>query len=198
METGAWRGGVGIYARSIQLLRKAHGRVVLCDSFEGLPPASTAADASGWEEASYFRSRSTKHDVEDNFRKYRLWDPAVVLVQGFFHRTLPGARREQFGAGPPGGLVSPRIALLHLDGDMFESYMDSLFHLYDLVALGGVIVCDDCPYIIEAERAVVQFRLLHDIQEPLIKDITFYWRKERHVQVNYDHYLSWNGTRQFV
>merc|ERR1712224_1140516 len=44
------------------------------------------------------------------------------------------------------------IAVLHLDGDLYGSYLDPLFHLYDLVAEGGVVICDDCGHIAEANR----------------------------------------------
>ena len=48
------------------------------------------------------------------------------LCQGFFADSLPRARAE-IGA----------IAVLRIDGDMYESYMDILYNLYEFVPVGG-------------------------------------------------------------
>lgn len=53
----------------------------------------------------------------------------VRLVKGFFHDTLPK--------------YEGRIALLHLDCDLYESYKLALAHLYPKVAKGGVIMFDE-------------------------------------------------------
>ena len=36
-----------------------------------------------------------------------------------------------------------KVAVLHLDGDLYESYLYSLTHIYPLVVKGGVIIFDD-------------------------------------------------------
>lgn len=81
-----------------------------------------------------------------------------------------------------------RISLLHLDADLYSSYMDILFNLYDLVEIGGYIVCDDCGFIEEAGRAVTDFRLLHNIHAPLQvwqrSKLTRYWQKTAEVQID--------------
>ena len=33
--------------------------------------------------------------------------------------------------------------MLHVDGDLYSSYKDTLENLYDLVSIGGIIVFDD-------------------------------------------------------
>ena len=53
----------------------------------------------------------------------------VKLVKGFFEKTLPSYKG--------------RIALLHLDGDLYESYKVPLTELYEKVAPGGVIMFDE-------------------------------------------------------
>ena len=34
--------------------------------------------------------------------------------------------------------------MLYGDGDMFESFYDILYNLYEFVPVGGWFVCDDC------------------------------------------------------
>ena len=53
----------------------------------------------------------------------------VRLIKGFFDKTLPQ--------------YEGRIALLHLDGDLYESYKVSLETLYEKVAPGGIIMFDE-------------------------------------------------------
>jgi len=53
----------------------------------------------------------------------------VRLVKGFFDMTLP--------------TYEGKIALLHLDGDLYDSYKISLENLYDKVAPGGIIMFDE-------------------------------------------------------
>jgi hypothetical protein len=53
----------------------------------------------------------------------------VRLVRGFFDRTLSG--------------FDGRIALLHLDCDLYESYITCLNALYDKVTPGGLILFDE-------------------------------------------------------
>lgn len=50
----------------------------------------------------------------------------VRLIKGWFHETVP--------------VYQGQIALLHLDGDLYESYRVPLQHLYSKVARGGVIM----------------------------------------------------------
>ena len=55
VETGVWRGGTSMYARAVlDSLGEESREVFLCDSFEGLPKASTKADHSGWSKILRF------------------------------------------------------------------------------------------------------------------------------------------------
>jgi hypothetical protein len=53
----------------------------------------------------------------------------IHLVKGWFDQTLPG--------------YDGKIAFLHLDCDLYESYKLSLEMLYDKVQPGGVILFDE-------------------------------------------------------
>jgi len=69
-------------------------------------------------------------EVQALFRRYDLLDAQVRFLKGWFKDTLAGAPIE-------------RLALLRLDGDLYESTMDALVPLYDKVSPGGFVIVDD-------------------------------------------------------
>jgi hypothetical protein len=71
-------------------------------------------------------------------------DEDVHLVKGLFQQTLPATD-------------IPRIALLHIDGDWYDSVKVCLEHLYDRVVPGGIIQFDDYGYWQGAKKAVDEF-----------------------------------------
>ncbi|MCI0702676.1 MAG: TylF/MycF family methyltransferase [Planctomycetia bacterium] len=169
IETGVWRGGACILLRAVL---KAYGvtdrRVFAADSFEGLPRPNTEAYPADTGDAHHtFRELAIPlEQVQANFAKYGLLDNQVVFLKGWFKDTLPGAPIE-------------RLALLRLDGDMYESTTDGLSHLYDKVSLGGFVIVDDYGATPNCRRAVDDFRRQRRIAEPLVNIDTLgvYWRK---------------------
>jgi len=189
LEAGTWRGGSSIFARALQLKHEQSSRsTYVCDSFSGLPNASTSEDVD-WP--SNFLSVS-EDEVRSNFEQCQVYDNNVKFVKGYFQDSLPVLREEFQQAGK-------QLAVVRGDGDMFESYYDILYNLYEFVPVGGYFICDDCPGIPEAQKAIETFREAHGISEPLveIQDSAFgsYWRKARNVTVNYTFYTEWNLTR---
>jgi len=73
------------------------------------------------------------------------------------------------------------VALLRLDGDLFESTRDAIEALYDRVSPGGFILIDDYGCISQCRQAVTAFRERRAITEP-IQEVDWtgaFWRKER-------------------
>jgi O-methyltransferase len=70
--------------------------------------------------------------------------------------------------------------VLRLDGDLYESTMDSLSALYHKVSPGGYVIVDDL-HIVNCLKAVQDFRERHRIEEPTqpIDDSSVYWQKRR-------------------
>lgn len=145
IETGVWRGGACIYARAIFKAWGQDRRVWVADSFQGLPKP----------DARYVWDRGDKHHknpvlaisraaVEENFRKYDLLDDQVAFLEGWFKDTLPTAPIE-------------RLAVLRLDGDMYQSTMDALMALYDRVSPGGHVIVDDHGAVEGCAKAVEDF-----------------------------------------
>lgn len=128
VETGVWRGGATIFMRGILKAYNVKDRLVwVCDSFQGLPPPNVEKypfDEGLTLNLSPDLSISLE-TVQNNFKSYGLLDNQVRFVEGFFRDTLPTAPIEQ-------------IALLRLDGDLYESTIDALVNLYPKLSVGGV------------------------------------------------------------
>jgi O-methyltransferase len=167
IETGVWRGGACILMKGIL---EAYGddqrRVFVADSFAGLPPPD--AESFPADEGDTFHTYSelqvSRADVADNFRRYGLLDERVVFLEGWFKDTLPDAPID-------------RLAVLRLDGDMYESTIEALDALYHKVSYGGFVIIDD--YFLPAcAKAVTDFRDRYGITTPIlpIDGWGTYWR----------------------
>jgi hypothetical protein len=168
IETGVWRGGASIFMRAVLKAYREQDRLVwLADSFQGLPKPNARkypADAGDklWKEALL---AVPVEEVKENFRRYGLLDGQVRFLVGWFRDVLPKAPIE-------------RLAVLRLDGDMYESTTDALIHLYPKLSLGGYVIIDD--YALPTCRAAVEdFRARHGITEPLqpIDQIAKFWQR---------------------
>jgi hypothetical protein len=171
METGVWRGGACIMMRAVlKAYQVADRRVIAADSFAGMPPPSEgiAADA-GADFHTYKEFAVPLDEVKAAFARYGLLDERVVFLEGLFKDTLPAAPIEE-------------LALLRLDGDMYESTMDGLVNLYRKLSSGGTLIVDDY-YLFEAQRkAVDEFRATHGIVDQIIQIDHFggYWIKDHY------------------
>lgn len=168
IETGVWRGGATIFMRAILKVYGDTQRTVwVADSFEGLPKPNAAlypADAKDNHYTISFLAVS-ENDVKANFRSYGLLDDQVRFLKGFFKDTMPSCPIRQ-------------IALLRLDGDMYESTIQVLENLYDKLSIGGYCIIDD--YCLPgAKQATHDFRKQRNITEPIINidGIGAYWKK---------------------
>lgn len=170
IETGVWRGGSCILMRAIlKAYNDTERKIWVADSFEGLPPPNVEkypADRGLNLNKIKFLSVSLEQ-VQNNFKKYDLLDSQVVFLKGFFCDTLADAPIQQ-------------LALLRLDGDLFESTMDALVNLYPKLSPGGFVIIDDYGVIGACRAAVAQYRLDNDINEPIqkIDGVGVYWRKQ--------------------
>lgn len=168
IETGVMRGGAVILMRAIL---KAHGvtdrRVWAADSFEGLPAPN--ADKYPDDEGAAWHLRPLTEVALDyvkrNFERYGLLDDQVRFLKGWFRDTLADAPID-------------RLALLRLDGDLYESTMDALVPLYPKLSSGGFVIVDDYNLPM-CRKAIHDYRAKEKIREPIvpIDDAGVYWRK---------------------
>lgn len=170
-ETGVWRGGATIFMRAVLMAYGITDRTVwVADSFEGLPkpnPSQYPAD-QGDTYHTYDELAVPLDEVKANFARYGLLDEQVRFLKGWFRDTLPNAPID-------------RLAVLRLDGDMYESTMDALVCLYPKLSSGGYVIIDDYHWIEACRKAVTDFRLLNTISDEII-DVDWtaiYWRKSR-------------------
>jgi O-methyltransferase len=168
IETGVWRGGATILMRGAL---KAYGvtdrTVWVADSFGGLPPPNLVKypqDAK-MDLHTYSSLAVSLEQVQANFARYGLLDEQVRFVKGWFRDTLPN-------------LPAERLAVARLDGDMYESTMDALMHLYPKLSVGGYLVVDDYGAIGECRQAVNDYREREGISEEIrpIDVSGVYWR----------------------
>jgi len=169
VETGVWRGGASIFMRGYLAAWEMNDRIVwVADSFEGLPVPSLPQDAGYDFSASKVPILAISiEEVQENFRRYGLLDDQVRFLKGWFCDTLPSAPIEH-------------LAVLRLDGDLYESTMDALNALYHRVTPGGFIIVDDYGDFAPCRRAVHEFRERHGISD-CIERIDWagaYWRKK--------------------
>ena len=168
IETGVWRGGATIFMRAVLKAHSERTRIVwVADSFCGLPqpnPGEYPADLDD-RHHSYSALNVSLDEVKENFRRYGLLDDQVRFLEGWFKDTLPAAPIE-------------RLAVLRMDGDMYESTMQALESLYPRLSPGGFCIVDDYA-LTGCRRAVDDYRARHGIDEQLhVIDWTgVYWRK---------------------
>jgi O-methyltransferase len=167
-ETGAWRGGACILMRGYLAAWDMQDKVVwVADSFEGLPKPTLPQDAGYDFSADRVPIMAvTLEEVQENFRRYGLLDTQVRFLKGWFRDSLPGAPID-------------KLALLRLDGDLYESTMDALEALYHKVVPGGFVIIDDYGDFEPCRRAVHEFRDRNRIAEPIqiIDWAGCYWRR---------------------
>ena len=176
IETGVWRGGATIFMRGIFKALGIRDRVVwVADSFEGLPesdPEKFPLEANAY--AGPFMTKVCNHlavgidEVKRNFDGYGLLDDQVRFLKGWFSDTLPGAPIE-------------RLAVMRLDGDLYDSTRDALVNLYDRLSPGGYVIIDDYgeDSWTYCRQAVDEFRTERGISDPLIRvdSRCHYWQR---------------------
>jgi hypothetical protein len=125
IECGTWRGGVSVMLALLCRQLGLKKKVVMVDSFEGLPAPDPTVDRfhqQGW-------CHAPREDVERLVALHGVGD-LVEIHQGWFENTLPRLKHQAF-------------CFAHLDGDLYQSTMDCLTHVVPKVVRGGVVVVDD-------------------------------------------------------
>lgn len=170
IETGVWKGGSVIFMRGMLKAFNINDRLVwVADSFEGLPIPDEEKYPSDKGDTHYTLDflKVSLDNVKANFNAYGLLDNQVIFLKGWFKDTLPKAGIKQ-------------LAILRLDGDMYESTMDGLVNLYPLLSVGGYVIVDD--YCIpNCAAAINDFREQNLITDKII-DIDgtgAYWKRNK-------------------
>ena len=181
VEAGVWRGGSSILAQGAMLAyNESHRHVVVCDSFCGLPPGKNEYHAGdlGWDMTPYLQVSDS--EVASNFQKFGLLAPNVIFAKGFFNASMPILRSQ-----------IQNISILRLDGDISQSTVDVLYHLYDRVSVGGYVIVDDW-FGFPAKQACIDFFQAHNthpIVIPIDNNAAF-WQITQIVSIQYWRYRN--------
>jgi O-methyltransferase len=157
VETGVWRGGCSILAYHVIKHYNESGKrnLYLFDSYEGLPkpnPEKYPVDEGDphWRIPELAVSLE---QVKENFELFGEIGENVHFVKGWFRDTIPTYASK-----------IDKIAVLRLDGDMYESTIDVLEYFYPKLSVGGFCIIDD--YIHKGARAAVDdYRNKHNITD---------------------------------
>lgn len=170
IECGVWRGGACILMRAVLAAYGDHTRCVwVADSFAGLPrpdPGKYEADKGLRTDLVAGILGVSEAEVKANFQRYGLLDDQVRTLPGWFKDTLPDAPID-------------RLAVLRIDGDLYESTIQALDALYPRLSPGGFCIIDDYHDLNPCRQAVTDYRMKHDISAEIV-DIDgngVLWRK---------------------
>ncbi len=160
VECGVWRGGsVMVIARTLLRLKVTDRKIYLYDTFEGMSkPAEHDEDIQGVSAESLWGKKEAnlaadappwlclaqQSEVELNLSSTGYPTENFVLVKGKVEETIPRH-------------APPKIALLRLDTDWYESTKHELEHLFPLLAKNGVLILDDYGYWRGSKKAVDEY-----------------------------------------
>ena len=185
VETGTWKGG------SLAFLAKAHmvwghkqRELWGFDSFEGIPEPHAEHDPMDWAEQEMKiktedcggRLRSinalvaAEDDVYEIMERIQFPRENLKLFKGWFQDTLPRIKDEEIGD----------IAILRLDGDLYESTLVCLEKFEPHVINGGFVIIDDWG-LAGAQKAVIEYYTKKYGKMPFVHFID---QVSRYIQVN--------------
>jgi O-methyltransferase len=168
-ECGVWRGGVVVLLRGVLAAYGSTDRAVWgADSFEGLPvpDVDRFPEDAGYDWSHVGALKVGLDDVEANLERYGLLDEQVRLLPGWFEDTLPSSPIEH-------------LAVLRIDGDLYQSTMDALVALEPRVSAGGFVIIDDYHGWVPCRRAVDDYRTANGITASMttVDWTAVWWRK---------------------
>jgi O-methyltransferase len=157
IEAGTWRGGSAMMMRGVlDAYGDTERALYVADTFAGLPapqPERYPADRGArWHREP--RLSVSVAEVRANFERLGLLDDRVNFLEGPFADTLPAMAERTW-------------AVVRLDGDMYESTIVALRHLWPGVAPGGFVIVDDYGAVGPCRQAVDDFRSEHGIDAEL-------------------------------
>lgn len=166
IELGVWRGGAMILAAGVLKETGVKRYLYLYDAFESMP---------GYSAASNYLANSMK-SVQSNFELFDVRDDHVHFEKGLFKDTVPAWKIE-----------SKPIAVLRVDGNFYDSYQDAMYHMYESVSVGGIVIFDDVMSHAPVQAFWLDFKKDQGVPEVLnrIDRHSAWFRKVHDVKLNY-------------
>ena len=165
VECGVWRGGsMMMVALALLELGCRDRRLVLFDTFEGLPKPDEARDVDIWgnrgidgwaphrkSDQSSDWAYASLEEVRENIRSTGYPMSHVSFVKGMVEDTLPAQ-------------APVTIAMLRLDTDWYSSTQHELEHLFPRLSRYGTLILDDYGHFKGARQATDEY--LAKLQQP--------------------------------
>lgn len=119
---------------SLGILTKVSPRVIYAfDSFAGFPIGSNMDSPNFHPDKMPAYKGMGVHFVQGNLERMGVsrdtFGTRLIFKEGFFPQSFTG--------------FDKKISLLHLDVDLYQSYVDSLEFFFPLVEIGGIITFDE-------------------------------------------------------
>lgn len=165
VECGVFSGSQCAAMALAAQVRNERRVVHMFDSFEGIPEAGpkddhTITDLIGKGEGRLRSTGVSSCSLADVLTTLKVWGFAnhpMVPHRGWFQDTVP---RDASKLGD--------IAILRLDGDLYESNAVCLEHLHPLVSPGGYVIVDDW-LVNGAKQAVLDYWKKHSLTPTVIE-----------------------------
>ncbi len=163
VEAGVWRGGAMIFASGVLQSLQDDRNIYVCDAFDGLFP-KPLQECDEWTEKHDFSPLSVSLEkVQENFKTFNLLTPNVHFLKGWFSDTLH--------------TIKEPVAILRIDGDTYQSTLDTLI-LEPQIPSGGYIIMDD--WAIESSRRAFLDYFKGAVTEAdviPVDSLSVYWKK---------------------
>lgn len=141
VELGCYEGGSAVAIQEVLKRYEYPKQLWLYDSFEGLPEKTAEDESEAGAQFVAGALRASKSRLERHFHKRDL--------------DLPEIKKAWFWELDPSDLPE-QIALAFLDGDYYESILDSLKLVWERMAEGGIVAVDDYDnYALSGVKKVV-------------------------------------------
>ncbi len=163
VECGVWRGGAMIFANGVLKENNQMRNVYVCDVFDDTFPKPLQECDEWTEKYDFSPLKVSLEDVEQNFAQFNLLTDNVIFKKGWFKDTL--------------GTINKPVAILRIDGDTYQSTMDSLI-LEPLIPSGGYIIMDDWAIDVSKKAFLDYFdgRVTEKDVIP-VDSLSVYWKK---------------------
>lgn len=160
VECGVWKGGSSMLAALsfIQFNDKSRD-IYLYDTFAGMSKPTEKDEVigakvdSGFTRVKWEKMEKSNHnewtyapleEVRKNIESTGYPTNKISYIKGKVEDTIPNT-------------LPPRIAVLRLDTDWYESTKHELEHLFPLLVPGGVLILDDYGHWAGAQKAVDEY-----------------------------------------
>ena len=128
VELGCYKGFTSLEIQRLLHTKQSKKRLYVYDSFMGLPPKVAQDNSPAGIQFTAGELPASKHEVIQLFRKSGL--------------VLPNIKKAWFSELSAADMPD-LISFAFLDGDFYESILDSLSLVWPKLALGAVVLVDD-------------------------------------------------------